>query len=285
MEGAEARKLQCPAAGQCKGSCGAGSPSAAVRADSRHRLGPAVAPPNSHAHLCPAYLSHLFVCVSTHFVKQAVSSRCCWMSILEALTVTVGEGLGQRCVCFRVLSGHFRLIRQLSGSEQQCLCNFIPADWTKGMHTWSPMWDLPINRGGCREVLSSEQPPYLAAPFLAMQRKTVGLCRLALLPLWQMDFLHTKVHHKYPAKLLLCPMKLFPITFHFVSLPHHTHSITLSHGFMLLILQLSHAGFFPWLDKSTRGSNYTGCILFGNISSGLHHTISRYWLRAAFLTF
>lgn len=50
------------------------------------------------------------------------------MSILEALTVTVGEGLGQRSVCFWVLSGHFRLIRQLSRSEQQCLCNFIPAD-------------------------------------------------------------------------------------------------------------------------------------------------------------
>lgn len=53
------------------------------------------------------------------------------MSILEVLTVTVGEGLGQTCVCFWVLSGHCRLIRQLSGPEQQCLCNFIPADLTK----------------------------------------------------------------------------------------------------------------------------------------------------------
>lgn len=170
---------------------------------------------NPHTHLCPTYLSHLFVNVSMPFVRQAGSSHCSWMSVLEALTVTVGEGLGQRCVGFRVLSGHSRLIRQLSGSEQQCLCNFIPADWTKWMHTWSPIWDLPINRGGAvGRSCSPSSPLFCNAEINHRSVQTV------LLPLWQMDFLHMQVHHKYHAKLSLCQMKLFPITFHFVSVPH-----------------------------------------------------------------
>lgn len=87
--------------------------------------------PNSRAHHCPMYLQHLFVNVSMSFIKPAVSPSCGWMAtsnILEILSVLVWEGLDKRRVCFWVLSGHFRLIRQLSRSEQQCLCNFIPAD-------------------------------------------------------------------------------------------------------------------------------------------------------------
>lgn len=87
--------------------------------------------PNSHAHHCSMYLQHLFANASMSLVKHAVSPSCGWMpaaNILEILSVLVWEGLDKRCVCFWVLSGHFRLIRQLSRSEQQCLCNFIPTD-------------------------------------------------------------------------------------------------------------------------------------------------------------
>lgn len=103
---------------------------------------------------------------------------------------------------------------------------------------------------GCGKLLPSGQPPYLAAPFLPMRRETVVPCRQHCCRRNEWISCTRRSGINTMPNFLLCPIKLFPITSRFISPSFRTCSITPLHGFIHLMLQLSHAGFSPMIRQN-----------------------------------